>query len=133
MMVGFAMMNIYGNKLKVLNAGMPPVYYYKNASCEVVEIGGHNLPLGAMNKSKYTADEIDMNHGDAILMLSDGLPELPNDINEQYGYKKLVDTFLQAGCRSADEIINVLINEISNWAGNKEHEDDITFVVIKLK
>ncbi len=133
MMVGFAMMNIYGNKLKVLNAGMPPVYYYKNASCEVVEIGGHNLPLGAMNKSKYTADETDMKHGDVILMLSDGFTELPNIKNEQYGYKKLVDTFLQAGSRSADEIINLLKDEVSNWAGNKELEDDVTFVVVKVK
>lgn len=133
MMVGFAMLNIYGSKLKVLNAGMPPVYYYKNASCEVVEIGGHNLPLGSMNNTKYNAEETDMKHGDAILMLSDGLPELQNDLKEQYGYKKLVDTFINAGNKSANEIIDVLINEISYWAGNKELEDDVTFVVIKLK
>jgi serine phosphatase RsbU (regulator of sigma subunit) len=133
MMVGFAMLNIYGNKLKVVNAGMPPVYYYKNFSSEVVEVGGHNLPLGAMNKSKYNADEIDMKHGDVILMLSDGFPELQNDKNEQYGYKKLVETLLQVGSKRADEFINVFKNEVTDWNGNKELEDDITFVVIKVK
>jgi len=133
MMVGFAMMNIYGKKLKVINAGMPPVYYYKNSLREIVEIGGHNLPLGALSKTKYSADELDMEHGDSVLMLSDGFPELQNDKNEPYGYKKLIDTFLQAGSRSASEIIDALKCEVSDWGCKKELEDDVTFIVVKVK
>lgn len=133
MMVGFAMMNIYGKKLKVINAGMPPVYYYKNSLREIIEIGGHNLPLGALSKTKYRADELDMEQGDSVLMLSDGFPELQNDKNEPYGYKKLVDTFLQAGSRSASEIIDALRCEVKDWGCKKELEDDITFVVVKVK
>lgn len=133
MMVGFAMMNIYGKKLKVINAGMPPVYYYKNSLREIVEIGGHNLPLGALSKTKYRADELDMEQGDSVLMLSDGFPELQNDKNELYGYKRLVDTFLQAGSRSAYEIIDALKCEVKDWGCKKELEDDITFVVVKVK
>lgn len=133
MMIAFAMMNIYGNKLKVLNAGMPPVFYYNNISHEIVEIGGHNLPLGAMLVNKYTSYEFEMKRGDAILMLSDGFPELQNEKGEQYGYKKLADKFLECGMLSAEEIVTEFKKEVLNWAGNREIEDDVTFVAVKVK
>ncbi len=131
MMVAFAMVNLNGNRLKVLNAGMPPIFFYKSAVKEVVEIGSHNLPLGAVNNSNYSAAEIEMNNDDVILILSDGFPEIQNDRNEQYGYQRLSDTFLHIGNKNSNDIISMLKNEVSNWLGNKELEDDVTFVVIK--
>lgn len=131
MMVAFAMVNLNGNRLKVLNAGMPPIFFYKSAVKEVVEIGSHNLPLGAVNNSNYSAAEIEMNNDDVILILSDGFPEIQNDRKEQYGYQRLSDTFLHIGNKNSNDIISMLKNEVSNWLGNKELEDDVTFVVIK--
>lgn len=131
MMVAFAMVSLNGNKLKVLNAGMPPIFCYKSADKKVVEIGSHNLPLGAVNNSNYNTEEIEINHNDVILILSDGFPEIQNSSNEQYGYQRLTDTFLQIGNKNSDDIITILKNEVSNWLGNKELEDDVTFVVIK--
>lgn len=131
MMVAFAMVSLNGNKLKVLNAGMPPIFCYKSAAKKVVEIGSHNLPLGAVHNSNYSVEEIEVNHDDVILILSDGFPEIQNERNEQYGYQRLTDTFLQIGNKNSDDIISVLKSEVSNWLGNKELEDDVTFVVIK--
>ncbi len=133
MMVAFAMVNISANRLKVLNAGMPPVYYYRKNSGEIIELGGNNFPLGAMLKVKYKVDEIEMNHGDVVLMMSDGFPELHNENDELYGYERFVDTFTKIGTKSAIEIINTLKNKGSKWANNKEPDDDVTFVVIKVK
>ena len=133
MMVAFAMVNISANRLKVLNAGMPPVYYYRKNSGEIIELGGNNFPLGAMLKVKYKVDEIEMNHGDVVLMMSDGFPELHNENDELYGYERFVDTFTKIGTKSAIEIINTLKNKGSKWANNNVPDDDVTFVVIKVK
>lgn len=133
MMVAFAMVNINVRKLQVLNAGMPPIYLYRDSEKKVFEIGGHNLPLGAVHNSSYSSEQIELNDGDAVLMLSDGFPEIQNVNNQQYGYNRLIDIFLEIGSKNTDEIIKKLKNEVSNWVGNNEIEDDVTFVVIKIK
>lgn len=133
MMVAFAMVNINVRKLQVLNAGMPPIYLYRDSEKKVFEIGGHNLPLGAVHNSSYSSEQIELNDGDAVLMLSDGFPEIQNANNQQYGYNRLIDIFLEIGSKNTDEIIKKLKNEVSNWVGNNEIEDDVTFVVIKIK
>ncbi|MCK7528547.1 MAG: SpoIIE family protein phosphatase [Ignavibacteriales bacterium] len=89
MMMAFAMLNINSNKLKIANAGIPPVYIYRKKKNDVEEINLYGLPLGAMNNSKYDIYESDLAGGDIILLLSDGLPELKNEKDEQYNYARV--------------------------------------------
>ncbi len=133
MMISFAMLNIYGNYLTVLNAGMPPVYYLNKSTRDVKELGGHNLPLGAMHKSKYDSENIELIQGDVVLMLSDGFPELQNNKNEMYGYERLKEVLKNNGNKSAEEIIFQLKEDSTIWANGCDPDDDITFVVVKVK
>lgn len=133
MMMAFAMVNIHGNKIAISNAGIPPIYIYIKGIGKVEEININGLPLGAFNKPKYDIYENEVNSGDTILMLSDGFPELMNNKNEMFGYEKLKELFLKIGNKSADEIILSFKEEHQKWAKNIEPNDDITFVVIKIK
>jgi sigma-B regulation protein RsbU (phosphoserine phosphatase) len=133
MMMAFSMINLEDDKLYYLNAGMPPLYIYKNKRKEVLEIDSHNMPLGAINESKFSARELEIESGDAILLLSDGFPELQNNEGKMYGYEKLVSDF-KAYADSTPQIIIEKLNERAiEWSNGKENEDDITFAVIKVK
>ena len=133
MMIAFAMVNIYGNRLKVINAGMPLVYYYKTSKNEIYELGGNNLPLGGMHNVKYKADEIEMEERDVVLMLSDGLPELMNDRKEMYGYEKVKEELKSVSDKNPNKIIEHLTASAEKWQNGRDADDDITFVVIKVK
>ncbi|MDZ7763825.1 MAG: SpoIIE family protein phosphatase [Melioribacteraceae bacterium] len=91
------------------------------------------MPIGAMKNSKYEIYENEVAAGDTILMLSDGFPELQNTDNEMYGYERLKSIFKQNGNKISKEIITVLENESKTWSGEREQDDDITFVIIKVK
>ena len=132
-MMSFAMLNIKGNRIKMINAGMPPVYHYSQDSEEVGEIKVNGMPLGAMERSDFKVSEIALSKGDCLLMLSDGMPELRNDKDEMFGYERLASHFGQVADKSPDEIIEHLKNAGSNWVDDSDPDDDVTFVVVKMK
>ncbi|MEJ2077864.1 MAG: SpoIIE family protein phosphatase [Acidobacteriota bacterium] len=133
MLAAFAMLNIKDHKAKFINAGMPPLYHYIKKENEVKEIKHFNLPLGAMSPGNYKSVELDLNTGDLLVMMSDGFPELRCDSDDLFGYERVYSSIQKAAGKEPAEIISHFKNEADCWSENKEPEDDITFVVIKVK
>ena len=133
MMMAFAMLNIKASKIEIANAGIPPIYVYRKNSKEVEEIKLNGLPLGAMKNTKYDIYKSEVLSGDTILILSDGFPELQNSKEELYGYERVINSFRNVAEKSLDEIINYLKDEGLKWVNDKDPDDDVTFVVIKVK
>ncbi len=131
--MGFVMLKIKTNKLKFANAGMPPLFIYRKRLAKVEEIMIHAMPLGAIKDFPYEISELEISSGDTILLLSDGLPELKNERNQQYGYAQVKEKFKFTAEKSPDEIVEYLKNTASKWINGVEPDDDITFVVIKVK
>jgi serine phosphatase RsbU (regulator of sigma subunit) len=133
MMAAFAMLNIKDHKVKFINAGMPPLYHYIKKENEVREIKHFNLPLGAMSPGNYKSIEFDLNTGDVLIMMSDGFPELRCYSDDLFGYERVYSAIQKAAGKEPEDIISHFKNEADCWSENKEPEDDITFVVIKVK
>ena len=133
MMMAFSMLNIRDNKVKLINAGMPPVYHFQKNKSAVNELSQDNLPLGAMTINNYSTAEFDLDKGDVILMMSDGFPELQNPSGELLGYERVRSLLEKSVEKEPEEIIKLLKESGSNWTDDKELKDDVTFVVIKVK
>ena len=82
---------------------------------------------------KYVVSEQLLEKGDVLLLMSDGMPELHNDKNEMYGYGRIHNGFEKVAGKSPEEIISYLKNEGSAWVNDQAPDDDVTFVVIKVK
>ena len=91
------------------------------------------MPLGTMKDFPYEIKDTTLKPGDTILLMSDGLPELKNDSDEMYGYKRIRNGFEDVAEKSPEDIISFLKNEGSDWVNNEAPDDDVTFVVIKVK
>ena len=109
------------------------MYIYRNNSKVVEEINLEGMPLGAIKEFEYQLYETEVESGDCILLLSDGYPELSNDRNEQIGYSNVKTQFASVSNRSPEEIIDYFKDWGSAWVNGKDPDDDITFVVIKVK
>ena len=119
--------------LQISSAGMPPSYIFRHSTRKVEEYQFEAMPLGIMEKFPYKIKDTTLNPGDTILLLSDGLPELKSSNGEMYGYKKIRSSFENIAEQSPEEIISHFKNEGSGWINNVDPEDDVTFVVIKVK
>ncbi|MBS4035186.1 MAG: SpoIIE family protein phosphatase [Ignavibacterium sp.] len=132
LMMGFMMLKIKSNKLEFANAGMPPLFIYRKDSNSVEEIILSGMPLGALKNFPYEIKDLEISSGDTIILLSDGLPELKNKNNEQYGYARVKDEFKSAAEKRSSEIVEHLKESASQWMNGVEPDDDVTFVVIKV-
>ena len=133
LMMAFMMIKINNHNLEICNAGMPPLFIYRKQSKQVEELMLKGMPLGAIKNFPYEIRKTDLSSGDTILLLSDGLPELKNENEELFSYNRVNETFKSVAEKQPEEIISYLKEEGSRWVNDKEPDDDVTFVVIKVK
>lgn len=133
MMMAFALLNYRNKKISFVNAGMPSLFVYKKSCDEVVEHVNQSMPLGALSNSNFNIEQLDVASGDIVLLMSDGMPELFNETNEMFGYKKIENLLKTDSDKSPQELIDIFKKEAADWSGELDADDDITFVVIKVK
>jgi len=127
------MLKITGSKIQMSSAGMPPVFIYKRKSQSIEEHLIEGMPLGTFNDFPYSLVESEIESGDTILLMTDGLPELMNAENEMFGYKQSRNLFEDLAEQAPEEIITKLKDAGSDWVKDIDPDDDVTFVVIKVK
>jgi serine phosphatase RsbU (regulator of sigma subunit) len=127
------MLKIQNNRLIMSAAGMPPVYLFRNKHKIIEEHLMEGMPLGTMDNFPYELKEMELFSGDTILLMSDGFPELQNQQNEMFGYKRAKNSFEEVAEKDPERIITYLKEAGSMWTNDKEPDDDVTFVVIKVK
>jgi hypothetical protein len=129
MSLSVAKMN--NGSVELSSAAMPPTYYYNFKEKVVEEILVPNLPLGGIEGEKFDGIKKDFNKGDVIVMISDGLPELPNKKNILLDYPKVLEC-IKTNCNgTAEGIKNALVDLSETWSDGIMNPDDITIVVIK--
>jgi serine phosphatase RsbU (regulator of sigma subunit) len=131
--MALSFVKIENNELFASCAGMPPIYIYRNESKKVEPIILKGMPLGAFDNFEYKDINVKLNNGDSILLFSDGLAELFNDKKEMYDYERVKATFERVGHNNAQHIIDDLVNEVDEWRNGNSPNDDVTFVVLKMK
>ncbi|MDB4280770.1 SpoIIE family protein phosphatase [Flavobacteriaceae bacterium] len=119
------------DSVELSSAAMPPTYYFNAKANTVEEVLVPNLPLGGIETEEFDGITKDFNEGDVIVMISDGLPELPNPQDELLDYQKVEDCVRANAGKDAESIKNALVELSDSWASGVMNPDDITIVVIK--
>ena len=119
-------------RLQVVAAGMPMPLIYRSADQRVEELEVKGMPLGGPEQFPYRQEEVPLQGGDAVLLMSDGFPELFNAHGEMMGYSKAKTLFSKTAKHAPSEVVRQLKREAAAWSGGPIH-DDITFVVIKVR
>ena len=122
-----------GNKLTLAAAGMPPALIYRADENLVEEILLEGMPLGGFIGAERQEAPFDLQIGDTVLLMSDGLPEMLNPENEMLDYPKTKELFEEVADQPPKAIIDHLFKASVAWADGEPQADDITLVVIKVK
>ena len=121
------------NNLEFSSAAMPPTYLFRQSDQSINELYATGLPLGALEKESYDLTKEQLNTGDVLVMLSDGLPERTNALNAQLDYPAVEKCVQEHAHKSPSEIINELERLGDSFSNGQPHADDITIVVLKKK
>ena len=128
-LMSFTYLKIDNKKLHITSAGMPPIFYHNKKKDQVEEISIQGIPLGAMRNAKYESLEKKLNSGDTILLLTEQM----NNQEEMFDYPRVKKYLNDNIENSPNEIIEKLIAAGNSWMDGRVQDDDITFVVIRVK
>jgi serine phosphatase RsbU (regulator of sigma subunit) len=131
--MAMTLVRIKGQSMIASAAGMPPILIYRNRTKMIEEMLMKGMPLGGPAACQYQQMETTLTPGDAVLLMSDGFPELFNDKEEMLDYHRIAGIYQEAAENSADEIIRYLTAAGEKWKNGNPQNDDITFVVLKSR
>ncbi len=120
--------------LTVSSAGHPPLLLYRAAGGTAEWIGSGAPPLGTFAEPRYGREEVPIATGDLLVVYTDGVTEMRNDQQLDYGDERLRKAVMRAAPgRSAREVRDSVLSDLANFKGSEEQADDITLVVARLR
>lgn len=121
------------NRLEFAGAGMPPALIYRADENRVEEVLLEGMPLGGFIGAEREEASFELQSGDTVLLMSDGLPEILNPEDEMLDYPRTKAAFEEVADQSPKTIIDRIFKVSTLWADGEPQADDITLVVIKVK
>lgn len=119
--------------LTVTSAGHPPVLHYDARAKEFTEVGRGAPPLGSFLEPTYEPDRRPLAPGDVLVLYTDGLVEARSGSDSEYGDARLRRAVARAaGSRTAREVRDAILGDLSNFKGDEEQADDITLIVVRV-
>jgi sigma-B regulation protein RsbU (phosphoserine phosphatase) len=128
-----AILDVNAKILKWANAAQPyPIIKQNGQISELQREGG--LPLGIMRDVEYPDWEFELQTGDIVIFYTDGLIEAENEAEEMYSTQRLLQVVTEMKAQlSAQEMIEAIWQDITDFVGNTEQYDDMTVVVAKIQ
>lgn len=116
--------------LRFSNAGHPFPLLRRGARLEEIEICG--MPLGARADALYVEQTVQLEPGDQLFLISDGLIEERDNQRELFGYERLYATIAAADRCNSEQALDALWQAVTRFRGATEQDDDITLVVVQV-
>jgi len=133
--VSLALFDSSENSVKFCRAGHTPLIRIRDKSVEEFQPSGLGVGLerGELFQSSLEEITIPFKPNDLFFFYSDGVTELMNQNDEQFGEEKLKELLIANSDSSCADIQNLLIKKLNEFRGKTPQYDDVTSIVIKIK
>ena len=131
----YGLIDTENGKMKIARAGHCPVLLLRNNTAQSVRPSGIGLGIIEVNRFDQNLAELEINlqTNDTIVLYTDGITEAKNENLNDFGEKYFTEILLENGSKSAAEISQKVIREVTTYSHNYSQYDDITLVILKWK
>jgi len=116
-----------------VRAGHDPALLYDPDTGQFDELKGHGLALGVDYTFEYDEFNRTLSPGQIVLIGTDGIWEMHNEAGEMFGKDRVKEIIQTNTSLTAKEIIAAISDSLNRFRGNRQPEDDVTMVVIKVQ
>ena len=118
-------------ELSYANAGHPPAILLRSRETRCTTIAADGMPLGMSSEPRYEEVRLELRGGDIVVFYTDGITEQTNAAGEFFGVDRLKKLIVGHRDDEPEAIIDAVFSELNRFADAREHEDDLTIVVMK--
>jgi sigma-B regulation protein RsbU (phosphoserine phosphatase) len=118
--------------LTYVNAGHNPPAIRRKRDSAVDWLKPTAPAIGLAEDFHPRMDVVEFSEGDSLLLYTDGVTEVLNLSNEQFGTERLAALVQQNADRTAPDLVQAVRQAVSVFGGNRPLMDDVTMVALKI-
>lgn len=121
------------NIVEFTSAGHPSGLLVSHTNNEVTEFRTKCKPLGFQAKQQFPKSYLYLNEGDIICIYTDGVTELLDPNQDEYGESRLKEILLEKSLLPLVEIRQAILNDFRTWTKDPsiEKQDDLTLILMR--
>lgn len=113
------------------------LYIVKKATDELIGLKGERKSIGGIGEKKenlkFTDQELILNRGDKIYLLTDGLIDQNGPDRKRFGSKKVEDMLVSMNEKPMDQQKNIFDESLAGFMQDEDQRDDITIIGLKIR
>ena len=128
----YGILDVEKKSFTYTNAGHNPqlLYRYQDKIEELLTTGG--MMVGAIEDAPFEKDTVTLNSGDVLVLYTDGVTDAINKEEEFFGEERFFQLVKEDCSLSAQELMDKIYSEITNFSKDAPQFDDITLIVLKI-
>jgi sigma-B regulation protein RsbU (phosphoserine phosphatase) len=111
-------------------AGHVPILHYRDRSRDTVRLSMEQFPLGLIPGGCYASQRVTYSSRDLFVMLTDGISEVPNERDEEFGLARLEQLLTEYAAQPLPHIWDLIMERVH------EHglqQDDQTLLLVRVR
>ena len=119
-----------------VSAGHTPIFHFRRGSDPFLHTStGSPIALvpAELGPSDYEESTVQLEPGDRLYLLSDGIPEAHLPGGEEYGEERISRTLQGCFDMELDESITHLLDDVWDWMGGTGPGDDVSILAIEIE
>jgi serine phosphatase RsbU (regulator of sigma subunit) len=132
MTLAFTIFDLERAKIRHTNAGHLYPYLLRKSGGAPISVECPSLPLGVRADLYTNTVELDLEDGDAIVYLSDGIVEAQDAEGDPFGFDQLETLLTEQSDRSPSAIRDAILDAVARHAGSRPADDDRTVMVLRF-
>jgi hypothetical protein len=117
-----------GGQVEYSLAGNGPILHYRAQSQTTSELAMEQFPLGLFANATFLSGSVEVDPGDILVLLTDGLPEVTDGNDEQFGMERIGKIVAQNARGSLADLTEKLFAAVR---AHGPQTDDETLVLVK--
>ena len=110
-------------------AGHPPILHYRHGSKDTARLSMEQLPLGLIPGGSYASQHVGYSPRDLFLMVTDGITEVANIRDEEFGLARLQELLTRHASRALPEILDLIMREVRQYG---LQQDDQSLLLLRV-
>jgi hypothetical protein len=119
-----------GGKVEYTLAGNGPILHYHAHQRSVSQLGMEQFPLGLFANATFVSGIVEVEPGDILALLTDGLPEVEDDNHEQFGLERIGKIIARNPDAPLADLTETLFAAVRQFG---RQTDDETLVLVKAR
>jgi sigma-B regulation protein RsbU (phosphoserine phosphatase) len=127
----YAVLRAESGEIAYVNAGHVPPLVVTAADGTMEELRVPGMALGILPDVQYKAYTVHLQHGDTLVLYTDGITDALAPDQQRFGLDRLKRTVSLNRQQSATELAEAITRAVADFAGENAQFDDLTLVVAK--